>query len=80
MTENAAEGTSKTTAPKKRSGSSSSGNKNVWGAIDALTDYVTRHGDEGGLALRAQLADLKPGKTQAVGAEDDPALATEDDD
>lgn len=41
--------------------------KNVWSAIDAVVDYVTRHGDEGGVALRAAVADLAPGKTQETG-------------
>lgn len=65
---------------KSSSSSSSSGSsKKVWDAIDAITTYVTRHGDEGGNALRAQLADLKPGKTQAVVGEDDPSVSGEDD-
>lgn len=50
-----------------KSSSSRSSNKSVWSAIDAVVDYVTRHGDEGGVALRATVADLAPGKTQETG-------------
>lgn len=71
--------TSSSSKRKSSSSSSSGSSKKVWDALDAVTEYITRHGDEAGIALRAKLAELKPGKTTDVAGEDNPATSGDDD-